>query len=126
METARARAAERKNTSGALLCVRQILCTLMLKLLEPYGANTPYPTGAAWNSQPLAWMMRAAGAPDSAGGGIANRSETAPLFSLRPHQSSGMAAAQGLDQAPSARKTHVSSMRSHASAVSPVGLAGHR
>ena len=38
----------------------------MLKLLEPYGANTPYPTGAAWNSQPLAWMMRAAGAPDSA------------------------------------------------------------
>jgi len=47
-------------------CVRQILCTLVLKLLEPYGANTPYPTGTAWNSQPLAWMMRAAGAPDSA------------------------------------------------------------
>ena len=35
------------------------------------------------------------------GGGIANCSETALLFSLRSRQSSGMAAAEGLDQAPS-------------------------
>ena len=35
------------------------------------------------------------------GGGIANCSKTALLFSLRSHQSSGMAAAEGLDQAPS-------------------------
>ena len=35
------------------------------------------------------------------GGGIANCSKTAPLFSMRSHQSSGMAAPEGLDQVPS-------------------------
>jgi len=35
------------------------------------------------------------------GGGIANCSKTALLFSLRSRQSSGMATAEGLDQAPS-------------------------
>ena len=35
------------------------------------------------------------------GGGIADCSKTASLFSLRSRQSSGMAAPEGLDQAPS-------------------------
>ena len=43
--------------------VRAILCTLMLELMEPYGANQPDPTGAAWNAIPLTLMLRAADAP---------------------------------------------------------------
>ena len=43
-----------------VLCMRAILCTLVLELFEPYGANKPFPTGAAWNAQPLAWMLCAA------------------------------------------------------------------
>ena len=35
------------------------------------------------------------------GGGIADCSKTAPLFSMRSRQSSGMAAPEGLDQVPS-------------------------
>ena len=40
--------------------IHTILCTLVLELFEPYGANKPFPTGAAWNAQPLAWMLCAA------------------------------------------------------------------
>ena len=43
--------------------IRAVQCETMLQLLEPYGANQPRPTGAAWNANPLTMILRAAGAP---------------------------------------------------------------
>jgi hypothetical protein len=45
--------------------IRAVQCETMLQLLEPYGANQPRPTGAAWDANTLTMILRAAGAPSS-------------------------------------------------------------